>query len=116
MIKNVADDTFDDMLSKFPQSYRDRVLKVADVIFKYIHDTDAIVRGYIAEAPKTSIKDFMIYIAENTPKNLQSYCREVYLGHEVNYIKSHANTKCPSYKKLKDMGVTNYTDLFREED
>lgn len=116
IIKNIADDTFDDMLSKIPQSYRDRVLKVADVVFKYVKDTDMQVRKYVEDAPKTYTKDFMIYIAENVPKNLQSYCREVYLGHEVNYIKSHSNTKCPSYKKLKDMGITNYTDLFREED
>jgi hypothetical protein len=116
IIKNIAGDTFDDMLSKIPQSYRDRVLKVADVIFKYIRDTDNLVRNYVADAPKTTVKDFMIYIAENVPKNLQSYCREIYLGHDVNYIKSHSNTRCPSYKKLKDMGVENYTELFREED
>lgn len=116
IIKNIADDTFDDMLSKIPQSYRDRVLKVSEVIFKYIHDTDTQVRKYIDNAPKTSIKDFMIYIAENVPKNLQSYCREIYLGHEVNYIKSHSNTKSPHYKRLNEMGVTNYTEIFREDD
>lgn len=115
IIKNIADDTFDDMLSKIPQSYRDRVLKVADVIFKYIHETDNTVRGYIELAPKESKRDFMIYVNENVPKDLQSYCRELYLGHEVNYIKSHSNTNCPHYKRLNEMGITNYTDLFREE-
>lgn len=87
-----------------------------NIVFKYIHDTNTQVRKYIDIAPKTSTKDFMIYISKNVPKNLQSYCRKIYLGYEVNYIKSHSNTKNPSYKKLKDMGVTNYTKLFREDD
>lgn len=114
IIKNIADDTFDDMLSKIPQAYRDRVLKVADVVFKYISNIDKEVNYYISNAPKENKRNFMVYVTKNVPKNLQSYVREKYLGREVNYIKSHSNTNCPHYKKLKDMGIVNYTDLFKE--
>lgn len=115
IIKNIADNTFDDMISKIPVSYRDRVLKVANVIFKYIHATDKECRHYLELAPKKTVKDFMVYTNNNAPKHLQTYIRQLYLGHEVNYIKSHSNTKCPHYKKLNEMGIENYTELFRED-
>ena len=114
IIKNIADDTFDDMLSKIPQSYRNRVLKVAEYVFKYIHETDTNVKNYFNVAPKNSTKDFMIFIDKYVPQNIKAYCREMYLGKPINYIKS-SNDKCPRYKKLKEMGIENYTDLFREE-
>lgn len=115
IIKNIADDTFDDMISKIPQAYRDRVVKVANIVFSYVSETNKKVREYVDKAPKSTTKDFMIYVRDNVPKNLQVYCREMYLGHEVNYIKSHSNTKCPCYKKLSDMGVVNYSEIFIEE-
>lgn len=35
----------------------------------------------------------------------------MYLGQEINVIKS-GNEKAPHYKKLKDMGVTDYNSIF----
>ena len=113
IIKNIADDTFDDMLSKVPHSYRDRVLKVANIVFRYINNIDKEVNSYIENAPKENKKSFMIYVNKNVPKSLQSYVREKYFGNGVNYIKSHINTDCPHYKRLKDMGITNYSEIFR---
>jgi len=101
------------LIYKIPQSYRDRILKVADFIFKYIHETESNTKNYFNTAPKDSIKDFMIFVDKYVPQELKSYCRDMYYGKDINYIKSSANTKCPRYKKLKEMGIENYSELFR---
>ena len=57
---------------------------------------------------------FKIYVSENVPKEYQVYCRELYYGHDINVLKS-GNKKSPRYKKLKEMGVDDYSVLFKEE-
>ena len=71
-------------------------------------------KQYYDTAPKTNKKDFMIYVSENVPKEYQVYCRELYYGHDINVLKS-GNKKSPRYKKLKEMGVDDYSMLFKEE-
>ena len=55
----------------------------------------------------------MVYINQNVPKGIQGYCIDMYCGKSFNVIKSNCSGS-PHYKKLKDMGVTNYTELFEE--
>ena len=40
VIKNVADDTYDDLFSKVPINYRERVQHIATQVYKYIQDTN----------------------------------------------------------------------------
>ena len=72
------------------------------------------IKQYYDDAPKPNKKDFMIYVSENVPKEYQVYCRELYYGHDINVLKS-GNKKSPRYKKLKEMGVDDYSMLFKEE-
>jgi methylmalonyl-CoA mutase cobalamin-binding subunit len=58
----------------------------------------------------------MIWIDSNVPKEVKGYVRNKYLGRENNYIKG-GNEQCPSYKKLKDMGIDeNYSAIFINEE
>ena len=115
IIRNIGDGTLDDMIAKVPTAYRDRVMKVAKIVYKYIGDTDKAVRDYLSKAPKDNKKDFMIWVDANVPVELRGHCKQLYLGQEVNYIKS-GNKNSPHYKMLKEMGITNYTDVFVEEE
>ena len=114
IIRRIADDKYDDLLSKLPVAYHDRVNKVASIVFKYIHDTKMKIKEYVNQAPKDTQKEFMIYISNNVPKQYQGYCRALYLGQKFNVIKS-GNSKCPHYKILKEMGVDNYSSIFTDE-
>lgn len=114
IIKNIGDDTFDDMLSKIPNAYRDRVMKVANIVYRYILITRIKTEKYFLDAPKGNKKEFMLWTDDNVPPEYKGYCRQLYLGNSINYIKS-GNEKCPHYKRLKDMGVENYTEIFKEE-
>lgn len=114
IIRNIADDSYDDLLAKLPLAYHDQVKKVATIVVEYINRTEKEVKSYFNNAPKENKRDFMIFVSENVPKEYQGYCREMYLGHSINVIKS-GNEKCPHYKRLKDMGIMNYSEIFRED-
>lgn len=114
IIRSIADNKYDDLLSKLPVAYHDQVKKVANVVVEYIAKTEKIIEKYYYLAPKSNKKEFMIYVSENVPKEYQGYCRELYFGNKINVIKN-GNDKCPHYKKLKDMGVEDYTKIFVEE-
>lgn len=114
IIRSIAEDKYDDLLSKLPVAYHDQVKKVAAIVIDYINRTENKIREYYKEAPKDDKKEFMIYVSENIPKEYQGYCRELYFGNEINVIRG-GNDKCPHYKRLKDMGVTDYAKVFTEE-
>ncbi len=112
IIKHIADNKFDDLISKVPESYKWRVMKVANLVYQYIKKTDIEVKKYFILAPKQDKKDFMIWIENNVPKEFRAYVRNMYLNNIINYIKSGTNQN-PSYKKLKDMGINqNYSEIF----
>jgi len=114
VISSIADSCYDDLLSKLPKAYHENVKKIATVVMKYITETTKNIKQYYDAAPKTNKKDFMIYVSENVPKEYQVYCRELYYGRDINVLKS-GNKKSPRYKKLKEMGVDDYSMLFKEE-
>lgn len=113
IIRSIADDTYDDLLSKLPHAYHDQVNRVAKIVFNYIRKTEATIREYYNEAPKVNRKDFMIYVSKNVPKKYQGYVKEYYLGKKINVIK-RGDGECAHYKKLKEMGVVNYNEIFME--
>ena len=115
IIRSIADDKYDDLLAKLPVAYHDNVKNVAAIVINYINSTEEQIREYYNKAPKDDKKKFMIYITENVPKEFQGYCRELYFGNKINVIKG-GNNKCPHYKRLKDMGITNYSAIFLQED
>ena len=115
VIRSIADDKYDDLLSKLPIAYHENVKKVSNIVFNYIKETRNKIREYYNAAPKNSKKDFMLYVDRNVPKQYKGYCRDMYYGKDFNVIKSYRETQCPHYKKLKDMGVENYNELFWED-
>ena len=114
MISSIADSCYDDLLSKLPKAYHENVKKIATIVMKYINETTKNIKQCYDNAPKANKKDFMIYVSENVPKEYQVYWRELYYGHDINVLKS-GNQKSPRYKKLKEMGVDDYSMLFKEE-
>lgn len=115
IIRSIADDKYDDLLAKLPLAYHDNVKRIASVVVNYIKETEKKIRGYYNRAPKNNKKEFMLYVSENVPQEYQSYCRELYFGNNINVIKS-GNEKNPHYKRLKDMGIDDYTKFFEEND
>lgn len=108
-IKSIADDTFDDFISKVPKNYQDRIMKTANFVFNYVEKTKKEVEDYFNKAPKNSRKDFMIWVDKSVPKCYNGYVKNLYLGNENNYIK----TGTGHYKKMSEMGYKGeYLDLF----
>lgn len=111
IIENVAEDRIDDMLSKVPDSYKDRIVKLSDKITNYKNTTMENISKYYNKAPKDDIKTFMIWVDKNVPSSIRGYVRCKYKGKEINVLKNSAG----GYKKLKDLGLyENYSALFAD--
>lgn len=115
IIESVAENKVDDLIGKVPEAYRERVRIIERIVHNYIKEVDAEVQKYFKAAPKDDRKTFMIWVHENVPKKYKGYVRNQYLGLKNNYIK-YGNEKCPAYRKLNEMGVTDYKAIFRESE
>ena len=104
IIQSVAEDKVDDLYSKVPAAYKPRVRIVEKIVRGYISDMESETSKWYSKAPKSDRKTFMIWVHENK-----------YFGIENNYIK-YGSDKCPGYRKLNEMGVTDYKKIFEESE
>ena len=104
VIKAIADETFDDFVSKIPSAYKDRVNRVAVDVFEYLRLMEIYVEKVYKDCLKNSTdrKSFVVYLIENYSNYFKGYVINKYLGKENNYIKS-GNQKCPHYKKINEI-------------
>lgn len=111
IIQNIADDKYDDMISKIPDIYKDRVHQIANKIFTYKKNVEEQINEYFSKAPKSNTKEFMIWIDGNCPKEISGYVKSKYLNKSFNVLKKGLN----GYKKLKDLGISDsYSALFTD--
>ena len=100
VIQNIAEDRFDDFIAKVPNAYRDRVMRTAKIVYRYKSRIEAAVEKAFTEAPKTSCKEFMIWIERNVEKKIRGYVRCRYLNGKGSF---NVLKKNGGYLKLKDM-------------
>ena len=100
IIRSIADDTFDDMLSRVPESYKERVWKIANIIFDYKKEKEAnIHKAYNTYKGIEDKKEFAIVVNQNVPKELRGYIFALRNKQEVNVLKSRAG----GYAKFSDI-------------
>lgn len=88
IIEAVENGTFDDILSKVPDSHKSIVIEKIDKVVKYMIIMNAKLKEHYKASPKSGDrKEFMLWVNENVPKNLQAVMRNKYLGKEVNFLK-----------------------------
>lgn len=109
IIENIAEDRFDDLISKIPDKYKERVLKIANLLFDYVKTTKEEITKYYSDAPKENRKDFMIWVEQNVPQNIKHYVRNEYLGNQYNLLKAGKS----GYKRMSELGFDDrYSVLF----
>lgn len=88
IIEAVENGTFDDILSKVPDSHKHIVIEKIGKVVKYTIIMNAKLKERYEASPKSGDrKEFMLWVNENVPKNLQAVMRNKYLGKEVNFLK-----------------------------
>ena len=110
IIKAIADETFDDFISKVPSSYKENVQLIANKVFKYIkYKEEQIKSNFLYIKNKMSIeqknfsnrKEFIQYINSYCNKDILPYLICKYDNKEYNLIKSK-NGKCIKIKQIND--------------
>lgn len=108
IIKAIADENFDDFISKVPSSYKENVKLIADKVFKYIqYKNDQINSNYLYVKNTMSIekkdfsnrKEFIRYINNYCNKDIHQYLICKYDNKEYSLIKS----KNGKYIKMKQV-------------
>lgn len=99
IIKAIGDGIFDDFISKIPTSYKQRVLDVANKIFKYMSLIKTDIEKYYNQTIELEFVEKMKYIQQNVPKSLQGMVINKVKGNEINVIKR----KSGNYIKIKEI-------------
>lgn len=113
LIRAIADNQLDDVISKIPQAYHSRIDAVVRVVMKYAAETEKQVMDFYNENKDLSVKDYAIKANTTLPKNIAGYAIAQFKNKPWNVLK---RGNC-GYKKLNEMGVdaSNYIDIFNEE-
>ena len=94
IIKHIAENTFDDFISKVPKGHKDKVWNIHSKVIIYIKKTKNKINLYLNKLysnhkiNKDNKKEVMIWITENVPKEIQHYVRYEYLDKEYNLLKT----------------------------
>ncbi|SIR37246.1 hypothetical protein SAMN05880580_1197 [Priestia flexa] len=110
IIEAIANETFDDLVSKVPDSYKERVNNVANLIFTYLKKMKEQINEWYAKAPKKTQKEFMIWVEQNVPQHIKPYVRSKYLGVEYNLLKKGKL----GYKKMSELGYREFVSETKE--
>lgn len=104
IIENVVENRVDDMMSKLPDGYKERVGKMADVIIDWGVETKSVVE-YLTASLYTVLgedcdrKQAMLWIDANVEKRYRGYVKNEFLGKEYNVYKKRGGYN----KKVADM-------------
>jgi T4 RnlA family RNA ligase len=113
IIKNVADNTFDDLISKVPHNYRKRIESVAKLIYGYMKSLNDKIEEYYKKAPKNGRKEYMIWVTANCPIEIQGYMRQKFLEVEYHVLKT-CYLNSTRYKKVHEMGLEEALSVFTD--
>ncbi len=104
IIKSIADGVYDDLISKVPENYRERLNRIARVIYGYTKSMKEKIEDYYAKAPKEDKKEFMIWVNDNCPKEIQGCVRQKYLSGEYDILKTCYNNNI-RYKRISELAL-----------
>lgn len=99
VIQAIADDKFDDLISKIPDNNRARIIEISNKIFNYLKESNKYIDEMYARCYNEDKKEFMIAVENLVDKKFRGFIRAKYLGQEVNLLK----TQNGSYKKMGDL-------------
>lgn len=103
IIKNVAEDRVDDMISKVPDAYKDRVRKLSQIVIDWKAKVELDVEMWYNSIPDnlTEKKDIMIWIDSYVIKDYRGLVKKRYLGEPLDLLMKRGGY----YKKGVDLGI-----------
>lgn len=114
VIRNYADETLDDLLSKIPTAYRNRVMVIVNLLNKYVQEMENRINFWYNKVKEMDIKNAAIFLSNECDKKIFGYVLAKYKGKPYNVLKKGTS----GYKKLIDMGYdpSQYYSLFEIEE
>jgi hypothetical protein len=88
ILKAIREDKWDDFYSMIPQAYQPQAKEMADNVFNYIKEAQNEVKFWGDQVPGTSLKNAMLWITNNIPREIAGKVRAYYLGKDIDYLKN----------------------------
>ena len=101
IIRAIADGTYDDAISRVPESYRERIEIIADAIFDYMKETERKINQFYRLVPKKERAEFMQWVDDFTTAKYRGYVKSKYLNEPYNVLKNSGG----GYKSLSEIGI-----------
>ena len=104
VIKEIADETFDDSFSHLPDSVKPRIQLLSDKIYKFLHlKASLIEQNYNLLDKDVNDKEFAIQVNTKVPKEFRHYMFNKRYNRNYGLLKNNINTKTPSYIKMREI-------------
>lgn len=98
VIRAIAHDAYDDLISKIPRGHRDRVEEIAKVVYKYVNSMNKLINEAYSEICHIEDRvEAMKWININIHKDIQGFVRAKYDGQEFNVLKTR------KYRTIKEI-------------
>lgn|SRR5574344_199854 len=111
IIRAIADEYYDDLISRIPTAYKDRINAIAKVVYDYIKSENEVINKYWESVPKNvSKKEQALFIKKHIPKQYQSYMFSKMNNYEYSVIKFKLHSATPQYIKMGDINKNYQTD------
>lgn len=119
IIKAIADNQYDDLIAKVPDSLRWRVQGLADIIYKYIATQELRCRSCFQRINKEhpTTREFMKAVQTQAPFELRPALICAYKGKPYSWLKTATSSRTPHYRNLSEMGLeADYFALLKKGD
>ena len=103
ILRSIANNQFDDILSRIPDAYKELAREYAKEVRKYQNFIKANVDKYVSIVKNLNRKEAMIWMDANISKDFLGYCKNEYLGKEWNCLKKTGD----GYKKYIEIKKFN---------
>ena len=103
ILRSIANNQFDDILSRIPEAYKELAREYAKEICKYQNFIKANVDKYVSIVKNLNRKEAMIWMDANISKDFLGYCKNEYLEKEWNCLKKTGD----GYKKYIEIKKFN---------
>lgn len=87
ILDSIKDNTFDQIIELAPEEYKEGVREKAKLFKTLLNDWREDCRSLLEKSPRTSRKEFALWVKENVPAHLRPFLFEMFDGKEPNHEK-----------------------------
>lgn len=103
VIESFKNGTIDDLISKVPVTYKEKIIEIADKIAATAEAVRSVQQVVVKKCMNKELKDQMIWIQKNVPKMLQGRCINAVKYKDFNFFPAKGKG-APKLREIEELG------------